>query len=153
MEVPQDPVAPSPGTEALRLGLRELPAEEKPQAQSPPAPVSSADAAPTQAAAPVFNEPLPPLPETPEWMLPGGVGISPVQPFDSHEPPNVGGSFDVGSFAMGGDGKPSIDLELYAEIIVYGRAQPGQTLQVNGRPVAVNADGTFRVQWALPRKE
>lgn len=48
---------------------------------------------------------------------------------------------------------PIIDLELNAEIIIYGRAQPGQMLQVNGCWVKVNPDGTFRVQWALPRIE
>jgi hypothetical protein len=35
-------------------------------------------------------------------------------------------------------------------VIVYGRAQPGQTLRVNGREVPVNADGTFQVRWTLP---
>jgi hypothetical protein len=57
----------------------------------------------------------------------------------------------VGSFSMGGGAaQAAIQLELNAEVIVYGRAQPGQTLCVNGRPVPVGADGTFHVRWALP---
>jgi len=57
----------------------------------------------------------------------------------------------VNSFSLGGGAaKATIELELNAEVIVYGRAQPGQTLCVNGRPVPVNADGTFHVRWALP---
>ena len=57
----------------------------------------------------------------------------------------------VSSFSLGGGAAPAaIQLELNAEVIVYGRAQPGQTLCVNGRPVPVGADGTFHVRWALP---
>ena len=57
----------------------------------------------------------------------------------------------VSSFSMGGGvPKAAIELELNAEVIVYGRAQAGQTLRVNGQPVSVNADGTFHVRWALP---
>jgi len=57
----------------------------------------------------------------------------------------------VSSFSWGGGAAPAaITLELNAEVIVYGRAQPGQTLCVNGRPVSVNDDGTFHVRWALP---
>ena len=57
----------------------------------------------------------------------------------------------VSSFSWGGGvAQAAITLELNAEVIVYGRAQPGQTLCVNGRPVSVNDDGTFHVRWALP---
>ena len=60
-------------------------------------------------------------------------------------------SATVSSFSMGGGAeKAAIELELNAEIVVYGRAQPGQTLRVNGRPVTINDDGTFHVRWALP---
>ena len=63
----------------------------------------------------------------------------------------AGSSEGVSSFSMGGGvGKAAIELELHAEVVVYGRAQPGQTLRVNGRPVPVNDDGTFHVRWALP---
>ena len=61
------------------------------------------------------------------------------------------GSFGLGSEGLGVEKvAPSINLELNAEVVVYGRAQPGQTLRVNGRWVPVNADGTFHVRWALP---
>ena len=60
-------------------------------------------------------------------------------------------SDSVSSFSMGGRAeKAAIELEINAEVIVYGRAQPGQTLRVNGRSVPVNDDGTFHVRWALP---
>lgn len=60
-------------------------------------------------------------------------------------------SDSVSSFSMGGRAeKAALELELNAEVIVYGRAQPGQTLRVNGRSVPVNDDGTFHVRWALP---
>ena len=60
-------------------------------------------------------------------------------------------SDSVSSFSLGGRAeKAAIELEINAEVIVYGRAQPGQTLRVNGRPVPVNDDGTFHVRWALP---
>jgi hypothetical protein len=65
--------------------------------------------------------------------------------------PSAGSSEAVGSFSMGGGAeKAALELEINAEVIVYGRAQPGQTLRVNGRPVPVNNDGTFHVRWALP---
>ncbi len=61
------------------------------------------------------------------------------------------------SFGLGGSGgagfpvaKPSIDLHLNTEIVVSGRAQPGQTVQLNGHWIKVNADGTFSVRLALP---
>jgi hypothetical protein len=57
-----------------------------------------------------------------------------------------GGSWDVGRR----DGKSAIDLKLNAEVVVSGRAQPGQTVQMNGRWLKVNADGTFSMRLALP---
>ncbi|MFA5190394.1 MAG: DUF4912 domain-containing protein [Verrucomicrobiia bacterium] len=45
---------------------------------------------------------------------------------------------------------PSIKLELNAEIVIYGRAMPGQTVEVCGRMVKVSPDGTFSVRMALP---
>ena len=63
----------------------------------------------------------------------------------------TGSSEAVSSFSMGGGAEQAaIELEVNAEVVVYGRAQPGQTLRVNGRPVPVNDDGTFHVRWALP---
>ena len=61
------------------------------------------------------------------------------------------GRFGMSSGAFGTAGTtPSIKLELNADIIIYGRAVPGQTVEVCGRQVRVNADGTFTVRMALP---
>ena len=61
------------------------------------------------------------------------------------------GRFGTSSGAFGETGpSPSIKLELNADIIIYGRAAPGQTVEVCGRMVRVNADGTFSVRMALP---
>ena len=61
------------------------------------------------------------------------------------------GRFGTSSGAFGETGPaPSIKLELNADIIIYGRAAPGQTVEVCGRMVRVNADGTFSVRMALP---
>ena len=61
------------------------------------------------------------------------------------------GRFGTSSGAFGEAGPaPSIKLELNADIIIYGRAAPGQTVEVCGRMVRVNADGTFSVRMALP---
>jgi hypothetical protein len=66
-------------------------------------------------------------------------------------PPAPAGSSELASsFGLGGGAKAALELELNADVIVYGRAQPGQTLRVNGREVPVNADGTFQVRWTLP---
>jgi hypothetical protein len=62
----------------------------------------------------------------------------------------------VSSFGSGGwapTGQPAVDLKLNAELVISGRAQPGQTLQVNGQWLTVNADGTFSLRLALPIRE
>lgn len=96
---------------------------------------------PVVAAPRAVNVELPP-PAAPGGALP--------QPVSSFSPEGVS-SFDLGGGGSGaGQSEPSINLELNAEVVVYGRAQPGQTLRVNGRWVPVNSDGTFHVRWALP---
>jgi hypothetical protein len=65
-------------------------------------------------------------------------------------------SHSVDRFGTSSDGlgaaerAPSIKLELNAEVIIYGRAMPGQMVEVCGRAVKVNPDGTFNVRMALP---
>ena len=65
-------------------------------------------------------------------------------------------SHNVDRFGTSSDGlgaaerTPSIKLELNAEVVIYGRAMPGQTVEVCGRSVKVNPDGTFSVRMALP---
>ncbi|MFA6564588.1 MAG: DUF4912 domain-containing protein [Verrucomicrobiia bacterium] len=59
--------------------------------------------------------------------------------------------FGTSSDGLGAAGHaPSIKLELNAEVVIYGRAMPGQTVEVCGRSVKVNPDGTFSVRMALP---
>ena len=55
-----------------------------------------------------------------------------------------------GGLGAGAEPAPSIKLELNAEVVIYGRAMPGQTVEVCGRSVKVNPDGTFSVRMALP---
>jgi len=57
-----------------------------------------------------------------------------------------GGSWDLSNPKAVG----AIDLRLNAEVVISGRAQPGQTVQVNGRWLKVGADGTFSLRLALP---
>jgi len=60
------------------------------------------------------------------------------------------GSTSDGLGAAAAERAPSIKLELNAEVVIYGRAMPGQTVEVCGRTVKVNSDGTFSVRMALP---
>lgn len=43
-------------------------------------------------------------------------------------------------------------LEVDAEMLVYGATQPGTCITLQGEPVKVQADGTFRVRVDLPNK-
>lgn len=45
----------------------------------------------------------------------------------------------------------NVEFEINAELIIYGRARPGSTLCLHGRPITVAADGTFSVRRALPQ--
>ena len=90
---------------------------------------------------------------------PQPVGLSPVPP-PPPAPTGEGGrsvatetfsSVSVGSGGFGlAEGKLAVDLKMHAEVVLSGRAQPGQTLQLNGRWIRVNPDGTFSVRLALP---
>jgi hypothetical protein len=44
------------------------------------------------------------------------------------------------------------DLEVDAEMVVYGVTQPGAYVTLQGEPVKVHADGTFRVRVELPNR-
>ena len=50
------------------------------------------------------------------------------------------------------DGVPSFELEVDAELVVYGVTQPGAYLTLQGEPVKVHADGTFRVRVEMPNR-
>jgi hypothetical protein len=61
------------------------------------------------------------------------------------------GSFGSGSWAP--TEHAAVDLKLNAEMVISGRAQPDQAVQVNGQWLKVNTDGTFSVRLALPLRE
>jgi hypothetical protein len=50
-------------------------------------------------------------------------------------------------------GRTAADLTLNVDVVISGRGQPGQAVQVNGQWLRVGADGTFSVRLALPIKE
>ena len=52
----------------------------------------------------------------------------------------------------GEDGVPSFELEVDAEMVVYGVTQPGAYLTLHGEPVKVHAYGTFRVRVEMPNR-
>lgn len=43
-------------------------------------------------------------------------------------------------------------FEVQADLVVYGRAQPGTEIQVDGVRITVNSDGTFERRFSLPSK-
>jgi len=50
------------------------------------------------------------------------------------------------------DPQSHVQLEVDAEMIVYGATQPGSYVTLQGEPVKVRPDGTFRVRVAMPNK-
>lgn len=52
----------------------------------------------------------------------------------------------------GEEGAPAFELEVDAEMVVYGVTQPGAYLTLQGEPVKVHADGTFRVRVEMPNR-
>ena len=94
-------------------------------------------------------------PVTADTFAPASQDVPPSgQPWEAQEmspSSHSVGRFGTSSGAFGESAPaPSIKLELNADIIIYGRAAPGQTVEVCGRLVKVNADGTFSVRMALP---
>lgn len=57
---------------------------------------------------------------------------------------------NVLTYSSFGLGREEVDLEVHAELHVYGRATPGKKLTLFGRPVALRPDGTFSVRRPLP---
>jgi hypothetical protein len=52
----------------------------------------------------------------------------------------------------GEEGVPAFELEVDAEMVIYGVTQPGAYLTLQGEPVKVHADGTFRVRVDMPNR-
>jgi len=153
----------------------EVPATERVEPQ-PPAAAPKDSPAPLS---PVVNTALPPVPDEPKEVTeikvrkhyedmkavalevpthppaaPVGESASQPELVPMPAPASVSpapSSHSVGSGgAMFPAGKPGIDLKMNAEVVLSGRAQPGQTIQINGQWITVNPDGTFTVRLALP---
>lgn len=66
------------------------------------------------------------------------------------------GSITSGSGAMSGrpessiEGPRSFRFELNCELVVYGSTEPDALVTIEGKPVKLSPDGTFRLQVALP---
>ncbi|MGD0946766.1 MAG: DUF4912 domain-containing protein [Candidatus Binatia bacterium] len=69
---------------------------------------------------------------------------------EAHFPETVS-SFGSGVWTLAG--RTAADLTLNADVVISGRGQPGQAIQVNGQWLKAGADGTFSVRLALPIKE
>lgn len=133
-------------------------------AGAPPVTLPTPLAAAPEAEPPAQTEPPPvPEPATPDpfpypdadGTPPGGTAPAPVEA--------VGGSADreagddaplalesvlsLSSYALGRD---PVQLEVNAEIHVFGRARPGATLNLFGRPVTLRPDGSFSIRRPLP---
>jgi hypothetical protein len=52
----------------------------------------------------------------------------------------------------GEEGVPAFELDVDAEMVVYGVTQPGAYVTLQGEPVKVHADGTFRVRVEMPNR-
>lgn len=66
--------------------------------------------------------------------------------------PETVSSFGSGGWAPNGRAA-AVDLQLNAELVISGRTQPGQAVQVNGQWTKANADGTFSLRLALPIRQ
>jgi hypothetical protein len=69
---------------------------------------------------------------------------------EAHFPETVS-SFGSGVWRPAG--RTAAGLTLNADVVISGRGQPGQAIQVNGQWLKASADGTFSVRLALPIKE
>jgi len=63
-------------------------------------------------------------------------------------PARRAGAYDVES----DEDRPEFELQVDAEVIVYGATQPDARVTLQGEPVKVQPDGTFRVRVDMPNK-
>jgi hypothetical protein len=50
------------------------------------------------------------------------------------------------------EGRPELELQVDAEVIVYGATRPNARVTLQGEPVKLQPDGTFRVRVEMPNK-
>ncbi|GBF79145.1 DUF4912 domain-containing protein [Aphanothece sacrum] len=78
------------------------------------------------------------------YIFPSGVGMWAV--------PNVSG-LNMSGVGMGASEAPPRPRQFWlvadAELIVYGATEPDATVTIGGRPIKLNADGTFRFQMSF----
>lgn len=55
----------------------------------------------------------------------------------------------LSSYVLAGSGE-DVDLEVTAELHIYGRAKPGRAVQLCGKPVRLRPDGSFSIRRILP---
>jgi hypothetical protein len=67
-------------------------------------------------------------------------------------PPASRRTCDAGDGHPDGTPKPELELDVDAEMIVYGATKPGSYVTLQGEPVKLGADGTFRVRVEMPNK-
>ncbi len=53
------------------------------------------------------------------------------------------------SFGVTVPAEADVAFELHADLVVYGRTEPGATVSIDGRAVQANEDGTFEARFAL----
>ena len=89
----------------------------------------------------------------------GAVGFAPAQgdPGAAPAEPVLFGDAASGASVFTGASSPapripedSVDLELHADLIIYGRTRPGTKVFISGARIPVRGDGTFEARFSLP---
>lgn len=150
---PSSRPSPSPVTEAdvgqyynelLRASAAPAAREHDEPGEPPPPTAAAGPGAEPFAAEARGTTPMPAVPQRATGEL------GPLSARHAGRAPDTVSSFGSGGWAPARQAE--IDLKLNAEVIISGRAQPGQAIQVNGQWLKVNADGTFSVRLALPTR-
>jgi hypothetical protein len=107
----------------------------------------AADTSGATAAEPTPEPLAEPFPSPPAPMSEGAP--PPPAPAEAGTPPPLAleNVLSVSSFALG---RETVQLEINAELHIFGRARPGSELNLFGRRVALRPDGTFSLTRPLP---
>lgn len=92
----------------------------------------------------------PDTPPEPEPAAAGGTDAAPAEAVAAAEQPpplELETVLALSSFAMGSE---IVQLELNAELRIFGRTKPGSELRLFGRRVALKPDGSFSISRPLP---
>jgi hypothetical protein len=91
------------------------------------------------------------------YVFPSGVGLWAVPSVGAAGVPNVSG-LNMSGVGISGAGFSASAVPVRprqfwliadAELIVYGATEPDATVTIGGRPIKLNADGTFRFQMSF----